>query len=329
MRGIVAVLTTAGALAGLSACSRHTAARRPAPAPSVYAVDQTMRRQVTNAVDAGEGDVRVAALRRKVVAEPANVEARMELASYYDQLGFRELAAEHYRSAAQHAPGRGDAHWKLARTLRGLGMRDEAISGLQKFVREQSAADIEVMSWLGILLDEAGRLVEAEASHRAAKSLNGSVEFVYNNLGQNLMLQGRAEEALAEFRRAVELKPRSEIARNNMGLALAAASAKNPEAAREALKQWQSVADPAAAHNNLAAALMEQGRYAEARKELEAALNIRQGFLPALENLRLLSQLDGGAVSYAVEPVSHSGWRRVTAALHRWFISSEPVGAQR
>jgi Flp pilus assembly protein TadD len=107
---------------------------------------------------------------------------------------------------------------------------------------------------------------------------------------------------VAALRRAVELAPRSGIARNNLATALALTANKD-----EALAEWRRVAGTAVAHNNLATVLMEQGRDAEARAELAAALAERPGFPEALANLRLVEARNGQPV--AVEaPARRSGW---------------------
>jgi tetratricopeptide (TPR) repeat protein len=61
----------------------------------------------------------------------------------------------------------------------------------------------------------------------------------------------------------------------------------------EAILQWQSLSGPAAAHNNLGAVYIEQTRYAEARRELEQALEFERGNGAALKNLAWLSTVDG------------------------------------
>jgi len=129
---------------------------------------------------------------------------------------------------------------------------------------------------------------------------------LHNNLGYNLLLQGQPEAGAAEFRRAIEIDPRSQIAHNNLGAALAAQS--HPDAA-EALSEWQRASDPAVAHNNLAAVLMEQGRYTEARLELDAALQLHRDLPAALANLRLVSEKDGlpATVPAAAQPVNLPG----------------------
>jgi Tetratricopeptide repeat. len=78
--------------------------------------------------------------------------------------------------------------------------------------------------------------------------------------------------------------------------------------------QWQSVSGPATAHNNLAAVLMEQGRYEEARKELKIALGYNKDHAAALRNLLLISDLDGNPISMSTRPIA-SRWKRFSSGL--------------
>jgi tetratricopeptide (TPR) repeat protein len=104
------------------------------------------------------------------------------------------------------------------------------------------------------------------------------------------------------------------VARNNLGLALAHLGETG-----QALANWQSASDPATAHNNLAAVLMEKGNYANARKELEIALGYNNAYPAALKNLELVSRLDGQPASMAVKPPA-SRWRRWKIAFRRLFV---------
>ena len=69
-----------------------------------YGVNETMARQVRNAKDAGDGDYRIKALRRRVTANPQDLQARLELADLYRESGFPDVAIEHYRLAASSIP---------------------------------------------------------------------------------------------------------------------------------------------------------------------------------------------------------------------------------
>src|SRR3954447_15614937 len=66
-----------------------------------YGTKETMQRQVRNAVDAGDGDVRIRGLRQRLASNPDDLEARFALAKYYRELGFADVAIEHLRLAEE------------------------------------------------------------------------------------------------------------------------------------------------------------------------------------------------------------------------------------
>ena len=81
----------------------------------------------------------------------------------------------------------------------------------------------------------------------------------------------------------------------------------------------QSVTDPASAHNNIAVALMETGKYTEARHEIEVALGYNRQNTAALNNLRLLSELDGKPAEIQAAARHDGKWVRLqTAWRHIW-----------
>jgi Tfp pilus assembly protein PilF len=300
----------------LTACvAEHRAIRDSA---SVPAVTQAMKRQVTNAVDAGDGDYITRGLREKVVANPENLAVRLQLAERYRQLGYPELAIEHYRLALARFPQDSSVAMKLAGSLRDFEHADEAIGVLANFCDRNPAAPPDLLSLLGILRDDAGHYTQAEASYRTALNSAPKLAYLHNNLGYNLLLQRRAKEAADEFREALALEPHSRLANDNLGLALLA-QWKTDEQPKEALLRWESVSGSATAHNNLASVLMEQGRYPDARRELEIALSYQKDHPAAVANLRLLSALDGKSATESGDvgknARSTSLWKRVRNAL--------------
>ena len=168
---------------------------------------------------------------------------------------------------------------------------------------------------LGILQDDIYKYKEAEEAYRSAIVLAPNQDYLHNNLGYNLKLQGKTHEAAESFRKALELNPKSETARNNLAELLKA----NPEAAAVALK---STSDPATAHNNMGAYYIQQGDYAAARKELEIALSYRRDLPQVLSNLKLVSEMDGGPI---VLPKRHGGsvFRNIAGAFREAFVEPD------
>ncbi len=284
------------ALASAACTHRIITVHDPLPehAPAVHAV---MDRQIRNAVDAGEGDAELRQLRALVAAQPDEVGPRLQLAAHYRERGFPDLELEHYRLAAARFPESAPAALALAKALRAAGNRDEAQGGLVAFCKRNAQAPASLFAFIAVMEDDAGNFASAEPWHRVAVLREPASDAFHNNLGYNLLLQARASEAAAEFRRALELNAHSAIARNNLGIALAA----NPN---EAVLQWQSISDPATAHNNLAAVFIEQKRYAEARQQIRIALDFSPRHPAALENLELLGSLDPGVAATPPAPVT-------------------------
>jgi Flp pilus assembly protein TadD len=252
-------------------------------------------RQIQNARDAGEGDFMVRSLRQKMAAEPDNLEVRLELIDHYTRGGYPELALEHCRLATTRFPESAAVQLSMAKLLRGMKMTGEAARGLGAFLAAHPQKSPDLESWLGIMRDELGDWAQGEKAHRAALALDGNLDSLHNNLGYNLLMQGRPQEAAHEFREALKLRPNSDVARNNLGMAMAATP-------QDAVLHWQSVSDPATAHSNMAALLIKQKRYAEARKELDLALGYNKHHAAALNNLRLVSELDGKPAVIPLKP---------------------------
>jgi tetratricopeptide (TPR) repeat protein len=283
------------------------------------AVQTTMRRQVVNAVDLGEGDPEIRRLRRKVATDPNNLENRIALARLYERAGYTELALDHYRFARHMGNDSPTLALDEAAALNRLELHQEAIDTLRSYVAKHPDSSAALYSKLGNLLDQQGEYAAAEPYHRQAVTLEPASDRLHNNLGYNLLLQKKHEAAAEEFRAALRIAPWSETARNNLGLAL---TGKPGEAgAKEALAHWASVSSPAAAHNNLAAVYLDQGKYKEARQELGLALDYDRNYLPALRNLQLVAELDGG-LAMAALPSQDSSWKRFAAGVKRTFVTT-------
>src|SRR4051794_27853324 len=151
-RAVNAGLTVVLSTLSLS-CVHQTVGRnlQTAPAP-VTAWEQ----QIKNAVNVGEGDYQLTALRQKVAAEPGNVAVRLELAKAYRERGYHEVALEISRLAVARFPESGAAQLSLVRDLRDTKQRPQAIDGLEIFLKAHPESAAEYYSWLGILRDETG-----------------------------------------------------------------------------------------------------------------------------------------------------------------------------
>lgn len=303
----------------LTGCARRSALA-PVAAPPQPAVRAAIERQTRNAVIAGEGDLQVKILRQRLALAPEANDVRIQLAERYDASGFPDLALEHIRLARAHQPASRELLLMEVALLRKLDLANEAAHSIRAYLAAHGPADSGLQAWLGIASDEAGDVTAGERAHRAALALSPGEDALHNNLGYNLMRQGRHEEAAAEFGVALRLNPRSDTARGNLARATAGRGVNQDPSG--AVAHWLMAVEPAAAHNNLAAAYIDQGEYQKAREELAVALSYRRGYLPALKNLELVGELDGGS---AVLPARSrdSFWSRFTSACKRALVSTE------
>ncbi|MEP7363313.1 MAG: tetratricopeptide repeat protein [Acidobacteriota bacterium] len=320
---VVAVLLTQG-------CARGPAAarKRPNQPPAVVwpsAVERGMKRQVQvaqNAELASTGDTEGDGLRRAVVTQPDNMDARAHLAAYYERTGQPELAIEHYRLALGRQRDAVGPRLELVRLLHTMKLDEQALSAASEGIAEHASR--QLISWKGILLDELGRASEGEAAHREALARAegaspGTLAALHNNLGQNLLLQKQYGAAAAAFQQALAIDRRLETARNNLGMALALSAD-----TERALAHWKSVSGPATAHNNLAAVLIEQDRYPEARRQLNIALGYEPNNEAAMRNLAVLGERDGKPAVLEPEHVrSSSAWARIAQTIKTTFGASE------
>lgn len=316
----VAILIVSGG------CARRTVSlgRPGVDAPAVRGV---MRQQVINAAEAGEGDPIVYRLRQRIAAEAENADPRVELAAHFGRHGQPELELEHLRVATERFPASRPAHMGLAQALRTAGEPRQAADALERYLRHNPAAtaDPELWNRLGICYDEAGDWPAGEQAFRAGLSVGPDLDYLHNNLGYNLLEQNRVTEAVAVLQAAVKHHPRSETARNNLGVALVRSSTGS---AAQALQHFENVADAATAHNNLAAALIEQQRYQESRKLLEAALDYNRSHAVALANLQLLSELDGRPAELPVRKGRVTPWRWPVVIMKRIFAPAPAPAAR-
>ena len=285
---------------------------KPAKAPTATAL--AMDRQVKNAIDAGEGDPFVRYLRQKLAADADNSVVRYELAAQYEKQGAPELAIEHYRIALARRPASEFAIRKLAVALTASGQTVEAIALQVSYSDAHPDATAEFLEAIAMAQDEFGALGDGEIYHRRAIAADATDDTLRNNLGFNFLQQKKYEDAAHEFKAALQLNPKSETARNNLGFALARIDRK------EALLHWSALSGPAAAHNNLAAVFIEDGKLPEARQEIQQALDYDRHNSEAIQNLQILSELDGAPASFTLNSIDKKSERRSWAkALTQFF----------
>jgi Tfp pilus assembly protein PilF len=248
------------------------------------------QKQKISTFDPLTDDTRAQALQARLKANPKDLSAYLELGAIYESYNLFDAASGQYTQALQigSVPNADaalveQAMLGFARMAQSLGQVHDAIPVMERFAKDRSSAN--AWNQLGLLHEAGADLASAEKAFRQALTLNPESDRFHNNLGYNLLLQKKTEPAADEFRRALELNAVSAVTRNNLGVALARMGD-----LQGALKEFESSADPATAHNNLAVVLLEEGRYEQSRDELVKALQIRNSFAPALENFKLVQE---------------------------------------
>jgi tetratricopeptide (TPR) repeat protein len=152
-------------------------------------------------------------------------------------LGRRVAAEEAFGEMVARWPGNAYALASRSHVRAQLGRREGAIADAQALVRahpDRSAGD-----WfnLGFLLDDDGRLHEAEAAFRRAVALDDKLDRAWYGLGLALIRQRRFDEAVAALERNTKLQPMSpygwyQLARVHM-------DRHEPEEARKIIRHLQ------------------------------------------------------------------------------------------
>jgi Flp pilus assembly protein TadD len=148
---------------------------------------------------------------------PGKARPRYNLAQWYEQQGYLELAAENYRAAIKLKPDDGKAHNNLGNVYLAQGDLEGAISEFQTALKIKPDAPLTHDN-LGYAYFKQGRLDESIKEYRTALKLAPDIAEIHNNLGYVYIIQRRFDEARVEFRTALGLKPDLAAARDNMDL---------------------------------------------------------------------------------------------------------------
>jgi tetratricopeptide (TPR) repeat protein len=280
---VAIVLFTAG-------CVRHQtvqdfglkgpAVRQPAPSGNSSLRAIFLQQQIKGALNPVVSDPRIPALEARLAANPADIDARLQLAALYEGYRLHEEALEQYTQAYDRSESEA-ALFGIVRSDQALNRVWRAIPLLEQFVKETPSA--AAWNMLGLLHTGSNDAAAGEIALREAVAAEPLVDRWRNNLGYNLLLQNRIDAAQSEFLKALESNPNSAATHNNLGMLLARRGELDA-----ALEQFQFAADAATAHNNLAVVLMELGKYEQSRDQLVKALAMRRNFAPALSNFKLV-----------------------------------------
>ncbi len=225
--------------------------------------------------------------------EPANPRLHEAAAAIFLTLGQVARGVEHLQAALRLDPRSAEAHYNLATALAWQGRVDEAATHFDTTLRiapNHVGAHVN----LGALLRGRGDRAGAVAHLRQALAVDPGNAAAHANLGGVLMQSGEVAAALREYRAALEasatlLEPLTELA---WTLATSPSdplrNASDAVAFGERARALTGGTDPRAL-DALAAAYASAGRYAEAVRTLDAALQLVPADAPGgADTLRLL-----------------------------------------
>lgn len=192
-------------------------------------------------------------------------------------------AVTHYKTALSHGAGV-DVAGRLYEALLRSGNKAQAKSSIEALVRERPR-DLSMKLLLSQVQTDAGQLREAKATLEAVLKVSESAA-VLNNLA-NLQWQLKDPQAQQTAERAYALAPDDALVLDTLGWILARKNQLDAGLRHLREARLRNPANPELRYH-LAWALARTGRKAEARKELDAALQPGVSF-PEIDDARALS----------------------------------------
>jgi serine/threonine-protein kinase len=246
-------------------------------------------RQIDEAIDV---------YRRGLGFAPNSRNLRLRLVHCLAQVGYWKEADAECRRALEIAPGDHFPPQSLAAALMLHGRREDAIVVLQKAIEsDPGAGSGAVRLSLGLVYWRLNRHEDALRTFRALTQVTPADPGAHEQLGDHLAAAGHSAEALTAFRAALTLggRPAARIY-EKQGRVLRALG--RPEEAAAAFQQVVAE-DPVQGWRGVAAARLDQGRFADARSATEQLLRIYTAGPVEREMLRQRNLCD---LLLAVEP---------------------------
>jgi tetratricopeptide (TPR) repeat protein len=266
--------------------------------------------------DQGEMDQAITHYRQAVALRPSYAEAHYNLGRLLVQKGQLNDAIAHYEKALEINPADAEAHNNLGVTLFGSGRVDDAIAHYRKAVTIQpdyadascnlanallskddldgaiarysaclalSPNQAEAQYNLASALLRMGRTDEAIAHYQKVLELRPESADARANLASAFLAKGRVRDAIAEYRNALRISPENVAAQSNLAWLLATSSDASLRNGSEAVLLAERAESESSRSENrsivlriLAATYAETGRFAEAKKTAQQALQAAQ-----------------------------------------------------
>jgi tetratricopeptide (TPR) repeat protein len=260
----------------------------------------------------GDADGAIAHYRQAVELRPSYAEAHYNLGRLLVQKGQLDEAIVHYEKALEINPADAEAHNNLGAALFASGRVDEAMVHYRKALairRDYADASCNLASALlskgdldgaiayysaclvgspnqpeaqynlASALFRTGRTDEAIAHYQKVLELRPENADAHANLGSMFLAKGRVRDAIAQYRDALRSAPDNVAAQSNLAWVLATAADPSLRNGSEAVLLAERAESESSRSENhaivlriLAAAYAQTGRFVEARKTAEQAL---------------------------------------------------------
>jgi tetratricopeptide (TPR) repeat protein len=233
-------------------------------------------------VQKGQLDEAITHYEKALEIDPADAEAHNNLGAALFASGRVDEAIVHYRKALTIRRDYADASCNLASALLSNGDLDGAIAYYSGCLAV-SPNQVEAQYNLATVLLRTGRTDEAMAHYQKVLELSPDNADARANLGSVFLAKGRVRDAIAQYRDVLRITPDNMTAQSNLAWLLATAADPSLRNGSEAVLLAERAESESSRSENhaivlriLAAAYAETGRFVEAKKTAEQALQAAQ-----------------------------------------------------
>jgi len=253
---------------------------------------------------------------------PENAAAHFQLAFAYGELKRTDESVAEYRRAIEIDPSFSEAHLNLGLTLLNRGDNSGAATQFLHAV-ELMPGQAKPRYLAGLALERAGKLPEAIQQYEQAGAADTKGYEIYFRWGLTLERVGRAADAEDRLRQAIALRP--DFAPAHLALAGALLDEKKSDAAAAELAEYlKQNPNDTNARMQLASALNNSGKPAEALAELDRADAIAAPDVPRLKLRASISisqkDWDGAVRALSAAATQEPGDAGLHAELGRIYL---------
>jgi Flp pilus assembly protein TadD len=170
------------------------------------------------------------------------------------------------------------AHGNLGTVYREDGKVDDAIREFREALRIKPN-DADNHNNLGTVLRQKGKVDEAISEYRLALQIKPSLAEAHYNLGLALLQKGKPALAIDQYEEALQIEPANTKVQNNLAWLLATCADASLRDGKKAVELAQHAVEPSGGRDpvildTLAAALAEAGRFSDATKTAQKAMEL-------------------------------------------------------